>query len=62
LKNHKPWSAEGCSKLIDQKKQAKLKWLQDPSELNGDNLKIVRREASRHFRNKKKEYLKELIN
>jgi hypothetical protein len=25
LKNHKPWSAEGCSKLIDQKKQAKLK-------------------------------------
>jgi hypothetical protein len=30
--------------------------------MNGDNLNNVRREASRHFRNKKKEYLKEKIN
>ncbi|PNF19973.1 hypothetical protein B7P43_G09964, partial [Cryptotermes secundus] len=30
----------------------------DPSELNGDNLNNIRRETSRHFRNKKKEYLK----
>jgi hypothetical protein len=29
-----------------------LQWLQDPSEINGDNLNNVRREASRHFRNK----------
>jgi hypothetical protein len=36
--------------------------LQDPSELNGDNLNNVRREASRHFRNKKREYLKDKIN
>jgi hypothetical protein len=28
---------------------AKLQWLQDPSEINGDNLKNVRYEASRHF-------------
>jgi hypothetical protein len=41
---------------------AKLKWLQDPSEINGDNLNNVRREASTHFRNKKKEYLKDEIN
>jgi hypothetical protein len=47
------WFDEGCSKLLDQKKQAKLQWLQDPSELNGDNLNNVRREASRHFRNKR---------
>jgi hypothetical protein len=47
---------------VDQKKQAKLQWLQDPSERNGDNVKIVRREASRHFRNKKREYLKDKIN
>jgi hypothetical protein len=38
-----------------------LQWLQDPSETNGDNLKIVRHEASRYFRNKKKEYLKNKI-
>jgi hypothetical protein len=39
-----------------------LQWLQDPSEINGDNLNSVRREASRHFRNKKKENLKDKIN
>jgi hypothetical protein len=62
LKKHKPWFDEGCSKLLDQRKQAKLQWLQDPSEVNGDNLNNVRREASRHFRNKKREYLKDRIN
>jgi hypothetical protein len=53
LKKHKPWSDQACSKLVDQRKQAKLQWLQDPSEVNGDNLRIVIREASRYFRNKK---------
>ncbi|PNF20840.1 hypothetical protein B7P43_G12066 [Cryptotermes secundus] len=61
-KNHKPWFDEGCSKLLDQRKQAKLQWLQDPSELNGDNLNNIRRETSRHFRNKEREYLKDRIN
>jgi hypothetical protein len=46
-----PWFDEGCSKLLVQRKQAKLQWLQDPSEINRDNLNI-RRETSRHFRNK----------
>jgi hypothetical protein len=36
--------------------------LQDPSEINGDNLNYVRCEASRYFRNKKREYLKDQIN
>jgi hypothetical protein len=36
--------------------------LQDPSKINGNNLNNVRREASRHFRNKKREYLKDKIN
>jgi hypothetical protein len=36
--------------------------LQDPSEINGDSLNNVRRKASRHFRNKKREYLKDKIN
>jgi hypothetical protein len=39
-----------------------LQWLQYPSEINGDNLNNVRRETSRHFRNKKGEYLKDKIN
>jgi hypothetical protein len=39
-----------------------LQWLRDPSEINGDNLRIVRREASRYFRNKKRESLKDKIN
>jgi hypothetical protein len=38
-----------------------LQWLQDPSKIIGDNLYNVRREASRHFRNEKREYLKDKI-
>jgi hypothetical protein len=44
--------------LVDRRKQAKLQWLQDPSIVNENNLRNVRREASRRFRNKKREYLK----
>jgi hypothetical protein len=44
------------------RKQGKLQWLQDPSEINGDNLKNIRCEASRHCRRKKREYLKDKIN
>jgi hypothetical protein len=29
LRKRKPWFDEGCSKLVDQRKQAKLQWLQD---------------------------------
>jgi hypothetical protein len=54
FKKQKPWLDEACSKLVDQRKQFKVQWLQDTSEINGDNLKIVRREASRYFKNKKK--------
>jgi len=35
--------------------------LQDPNQSNVDNLNYVRCEASKHFRNKKKEYLKAKI-
>jgi hypothetical protein len=41
LKKRKAWF-EGCSKLLHQRKQAKLQWLQDPSEINGDNLNNIR--------------------
>jgi hypothetical protein len=53
LKKHKRWFDQGCSELLNHRKQAKLQWLQDPNEINGDNLNNVRCEASRHFRNKK---------
>jgi hypothetical protein len=56
---HKPWLDEEFSKLLDQRKQAKLQWSQDASEINGVNLNNIRRETSRHFRNKKKDYLKD---
>ena len=35
-------------------KQNKMQWIQDPSQSNVDNLNNVRREVSRHFRNKMK--------
>jgi hypothetical protein len=47
--------------LSGQSKQVKLRRLQGPSKINGDNMNNVRHEASRHFRNKKKEYLKDKI-
>jgi hypothetical protein len=61
LKKYKPWFDEGCSDLLDQRKRAKLQWLQDSSEINGDNMNSIRRKTSRHFRNKKGEYLKDKI-
>jgi hypothetical protein len=36
--------------------------LQNPSQINGDNLQNLRHETSRIFRNKKREYLKGKIN
>jgi hypothetical protein len=44
LKKHKPWFSEGCSKLLNQRKQAKLQWLQDPSKINGNDLNNIRHE------------------
>ena len=38
-----------------------MQWVQDPSQRNVDNLNNVRHEATRHFRNKKKAYLKAKI-
>jgi hypothetical protein len=36
--------------------------LQNPRQINGDNMKNLRRETSRTFRSKKREYLKGKIN
>jgi hypothetical protein len=49
-------------KILDHRQQARLQWLQDASEIKGDNLNNVRCEATRHFRNKRRKYLKDKIN
>jgi hypothetical protein len=41
LRMHKPWFEERCSKLFYQTKEAKLQWLQDPSEIYGNNVNNV---------------------
>ena len=61
LKQHTPWFDEECLHFLDERKQAKFQWVQDPTQRNIDNLNNVRREASSHFRNKKKAYLKAKI-
>jgi hypothetical protein len=62
LKYNKTWFDDECSKLIDNQKQAKLHWLQNQNQINGDNLQNLRHETSRTFRSKKREYLKGKIN
>jgi hypothetical protein len=52
LKQHTPWFDKERLHFLDQRKQ----WLQDPNQGTVDNLNHIRREASRHFRNKNKEY------
>jgi len=58
---HKPWFDEEFLGFLNYRKHAKIQWLQEPSQSNVDNLNNVRREASRHCRNTKKEYLKSNI-
>jgi hypothetical protein len=45
-----------CSKLIDEPKQATLQWLQNPSQISGDNLQNLRRETNRTFRKRKENF------
>ena len=52
-KQHAPWFDEECSQFLDQRKQAKMQWLQDTNQSNVDNLNNVRHEASRQFKIKK---------
>jgi len=54
LKQHKPSFDEECLCFLDQMEQAKMQWVQDPSQSNVDNLNNIRCEASRHFRGEKK--------
>ena len=61
LKQHKPWFDEKYLHFLDERKQTKMRWAQDPSQRNVDNLNNIRLQTSRHFRNKKKKHLKAKI-
>ena len=61
MKQHRPSFDDECLGFLDQRQQAKMHWLQDPSHIDVDNLNSVRYEANRHYRNTKKEYLKAKI-
>jgi hypothetical protein len=61
LKQHKPRVDEECLRTLDQRKQTKIHWLQDPNQSSVDNLDNVKGEASTYFRNKKKKYLRAKI-
>ena len=52
-KQHKPWFDQECVDFLDQRKQAKIQWIRDPSRSNVDNLNNIRRDASRHFTKQK---------
>ncbi|KAJ4442490.1 hypothetical protein ANN_04076 [Periplaneta americana] len=61
-KKKKPCFDEDCCMVVERRKQAKLKFLQDPVEEKRDNYFNERREASRTLMNKKRGYLKEKLN
>jgi hypothetical protein len=61
IKQHEPWFDEECLGILDQRKQAKMRWIQNPSQIMVDNMNNLRCDASRHFRDEKKAYLKAKI-
>jgi len=53
LQQHLPWFDQEYLGFFDQRKQAKVQWVEDTNQSNVDKLHNGRREASRHCRNKK---------
>jgi hypothetical protein len=62
LRKHKPYFDEASSKLLDQRKDARLHSIKYLSEIKGDNLNNKRREDRSNSRKEKKEYLNEKSN
>jgi hypothetical protein len=61
LKQHKSQYDAEYFKLLDQRRQIKLQWLMDPSQMNGDKQNNVRCDASGRFKNKKREHLTRIL-
>jgi len=40
--------------FVDQRKKAKMQWVQNPNKSNVDNMNNARRDASRYLRKKKR--------
>jgi hypothetical protein len=57
LKQHKPLFVEERLGFLDQRIQTKRQRFENPKESFADNLKGIKREASRHFRKNEKDYL-----
>jgi hypothetical protein len=49
-------------KIIRSKETSQAAMVTGSKKISGDNLNNVKREASKHFRNKRREYLKDRIN
>jgi hypothetical protein len=52
FRQRESWFDEGCSKLLNERKQAKLQRLYVTSEIDGDNLNYIRHGVIMHFWNK----------
>jgi hypothetical protein len=50
---HKPCFDEELSKVVDERRQNELKLSRGPKQVKADNLKNIRPEASRYFREKR---------
>jgi hypothetical protein len=55
---NKPWFSQGCSELANERKQAKLLWLQNPNDQTAEDFSNVKRNTCRTFKQKKRDYLK----
>ena len=53
-KQNKRWFDEKCFGFLEQRKRAKMQWIQDTSQNNVDILNNVRHEDSRYFRDKRR--------
>jgi hypothetical protein len=62
LKKHRSWFDEGCPELLNQRKEAKLQWLQYQNKINGNDVNYTNNETSENFGNEKKECLNNKTN
>jgi len=46
LKHNNPCFDEEHSQLSDKRKQAKFQWLQNPNQINGDDMNNIKRETT----------------
>jgi len=58
---NKPWFDEECLKLHEVRKQASQRCLSNKSEANTNHYSNAKRSATLWYRNKKREYLTQMI-